>query len=372
MYRIALLSLFHDRGKLVAAIAGVAFASTLVLVQAGIYAGFLDSASALVRQVGGDVWVMSKGTAVVDEGEALSVGARAVALRHPCVRRARGVILSWVRLRKRSGASGYAQVVAAETGSPVPWAMNQGLPADIERPMRVAVDASQLKKLQIDDEPLHASLEVNDFALYVSAITREISSFTLMPFLFTSVPTARRVTGLADGRFTYLVLDLANSSCEEEVVRSVRRERDLYAMSTKEFQSESEDYWVGGSGAGTALAFGALLGLIVGVAIVGQTLYAVTKEHLTELATLKALGAARSRLVGFVAWQGVFLCAVGVLSGLVMAAGVRELVAGLGLKVILSPAVVQIGGSAIALMCAIASLTSVLKVISLEVAEVFK
>ena len=45
MRRIALLSLAHDRGKLVASLAGVAFAATLVVAQIGLYVGFLDSSS---------------------------------------------------------------------------------------------------------------------------------------------------------------------------------------------------------------------------------------------------------------------------------------------------------------------------------------
>jgi putative ABC transport system permease protein len=372
MLRIALFSLIHDRGKLMAAIAGVAFASTLILVQAGIYAGFLDSASAMIRKVGGDVWLMAKGTEVIDEGETLSVGTKAVALRHPCVKNARGVILTWARIRKANGAFSTSQVVAAEDGSLVPWSMARGLPRDIEGPMRVAVDTSQLKKLQIQGDPMGAPLEANGLTMYVSALTSGIHSFTLMPFLFTSVATARRVTFTADGRFTYLVLDLAHPSCEDEVVRYLRAERDLHAMTTKEFALNSESYWVGGSGAGTALAFGALLGLIVGIAIVGQTLYSVTKEHLTELATLKALGASRARLVGFVVWQAAFLCLIGELSGIVMAIGVREVVAGFGLKVILSQTVLAVGATTIALMCVVASATSVLRVLHLEVAEVFK
>ncbi|MGE5784807.1 MAG: ABC transporter permease, partial [Myxococcales bacterium] len=259
-----------------------------------------------------------------------------------------------------------------EPGALIPWSMAHGLPSDIEGPMRVAIDTSQLKKLQIADSPLTASFEANASTIYVSALTQGIHSFTLMPFLFMSVPTARRVTGIAEGRFTFLVLELANRACEGDVMSTVKAEPDLHALTTREFQQKSEDYWVGGSGAGTALAFGALLGLIVGIAIVGQTLYAVTKEHLTELATLKALGASRSRLVGFVAWQAALLCVVGQVSGLLMALGVRELVYGFGLKVILSPSVTLVGCGAIALMCVLASMTSILRVLSIEVAEVFK
>ena len=45
-----------------------------------------------------------------------------------------------------------------------------------------------------------------------------------------------------------------------------------------------------GTGAGAALFAGALLGVIVGTVIVAQTLYSSTKDHLSEFATLRAMG----------------------------------------------------------------------------------
>jgi hypothetical protein len=59
--RIALKSLLHDRGKAGAALAGVAFATTLLLVQSGVYLGFLETSAGLISRVGGDVWVMARG-----------------------------------------------------------------------------------------------------------------------------------------------------------------------------------------------------------------------------------------------------------------------------------------------------------------------
>lgn len=372
MYRIAMLSLVHDRGKLVAAVAGVAFAAMLVLVQGGMYSGFLDSASAPIRNMGGDVWVMAKGTEVIDEGEPLSAGTRGTAARHPCVKQVRGVIMGWAWARKENGAPSTVQIVAAEEGSLIPWSMISGLPSDVGGPMRVAVDAGELSKLHIHGDPIGLAMDVSGYRVHIAALTRGIRSFTLMPYLFTSVRTARRVTGMGEGRFTFLALDLAHPSCTGDVIAAINAEPDLEAMTTAEFRQKSEDYWVGGSGAGTALAFGALLGLIVGTAIVGQTLYAVTKEHAKELATLKALGASRRHLLGFVAWQAVFLCLAGQVLGLAMAFSVRGIVTGMGVKVILSQSVVASGAAAIAGMCIVASVSSVLRVLKLEVAEVFQ
>jgi putative ABC transport system permease protein len=58
---------------------------------------------------------------------------------------------------------------------------------------------------------------------------------------------------------------------------------------TDAFRSRSRSFWLFGTGAGAALFAGALLGMIVGVIIVAQTLYASTKEFANEFATLRAI-----------------------------------------------------------------------------------
>src|SRR3982751_3489095 len=94
MHDVALLSLLHDRGKLAAAIAGVALAATLLLVQIGLFVAFLSTSSAIIDRIGGDVWAMAHGTEVVDNGETLSAGSRAAVASLPCVTHVRGVVVA--------------------------------------------------------------------------------------------------------------------------------------------------------------------------------------------------------------------------------------------------------------------------------------
>lgn len=374
MLRIALQSLAHDRGKLVASLAGVAFAATLVFAQVGLYAGFLQSSSAVIRQVGGDVWVMAKGTAVVDNGERLSAGSREIAAAHPCVERVRGLVLSFQALRKPNGSLEAVQVVGFEPHPRhvLPWAMARGLPQDLHAPMRVAVDRLDVDKLAIDGDPVGAELGIGNESVRVAAVTDGIRAFTLAPYVFAELDTARRLAMLGADQVFYWVLDLARPECASDVVASVGRHPDLVARPTDEFREMTEEYWVAGSGAGTALGFSALLGLVVGVVIVGQTLYAVTKEHLRELATLKAIGASPAEIVSFVAWQAAFLALIGGGLGLAMAFGVQSWAIEVGLTIVLSGPVLAVGCTAVLAMCAIASLWSVRAVLALEAAEVFR
>ena len=372
--RIAVFSLVHDRGKFLGALCGVSFAAMLVLVQSGLYQGFQQTSSEVIRRAGGDLWVMVRGTPVVDSGEVMSVAARYFIEGHPCIGRTRGLVQSFATIRKAAGTEDSVVLVGYEP-DPVqvlPWNLLRGLPGHLHGPSRVAVDELDLDKLQIHGDPLKASLEVGGQTVYVVGLTRGIRSFTLSPYMFTEIHTARRLLGLARDQAHFWLVDLRHPACREDVTRWIHRHPELLARTPEEFSRITESYWVGGSGAGTALGFSAVLGLIVGLVIVGQTLYSMTKDHRRELATLKAMGAKRWELAGFVFWQTALLAGAGGATGALLALGARAGLSGMGLLVVLSESVFLFGLGAILLMCFLASVSSVRVIFALEAAEVFK
>lgn len=374
MRRIAIQSLLHDRGKFLAALAGVSFAASLVLIQVGLYAGFLSMASGIIRRTGGDLWVMPRGIEVIDNSEPMSAAARAAASSHPCVARVRGMIYTFIPVRKPRGTPDAVTLVGYEPGDDpvVPWTLHRGLPQDLHGHLRAAVDHVDLRKLQIDGDPIGSLLQVNGHTVRVAATTAGMRSFTLVPFLFTEIQNARRIAHMNEDRASYWIVDLRDPRCVDDVVAHVQRHRDLQAIPAARFAELTENHWVRESGAGSALGFTALLGLIVGVVIVGQTLYAVTREHLKELATLKAIGASNAEIVRFVGWQAGLLALVGGSLGVAISFGAREGVAAQGLVVVLDGPVLGLGIGAVVAMCAAASVWSVRAVLKLEAAEVFK
>ena len=126
------------------------------------------------------------------------------------------------------------------------------------------------------------------------------------------------------------------------------------------------------SGAGAALAFVALLGLVVGVVIVGQTQFALVREHLRELGMLRAVGASRSELAAFVAWQAGFVAAVGGASGIGLAVLLRRTLAGRSVELVYGPATLATSAGAVVVMCGLASIFSLATVLRLDVAKVLQ
>jgi putative ABC transport system permease protein len=374
--RIALRTLFQSKGKALSAVVGVAAAGTLILVQLGLYLGFMLTSSALVMRSGGDVWVMATGTEVLDNAEALGPSARQRLASHPCVRRVRGIIVDYVQVRAPNGELVATQVFGVEgpgDGSPLmPWSMHHGLPSALDAPGRVAIEALDVKKLHVDGEPLGAPLEAGGDVVHIAAMSYGLRSFTLMPYVFTRLPQARRLTRYGDGQATFWVGDLKDASCAPAVIAHVEGEPELDAHTGGEFVEMTQAFWVLNSGVGTVLTFGAVLALVVGMIVIGQTLSAITRSHLRELGTLKALGASRRELAGFVGWQALFLMILDGCLAVVLAFGCRALLGRFGLEVALTRGVLALGGLAVLTMCALAASRSIRVVLQLEANEVMK
>jgi putative ABC transport system permease protein len=374
MRRIAIQSLLHDRGRLAAALLGVVLSSTLAIVQLGVYAGFRVACSAIISHVGGDVWVMSKGTPVFDYGRPLPEGARMILAEHPCVRRVRGVAIAWASTQTETSPPVQAFFVGLEPGGPgeVPWEVERGLPADLEETMRVSVDRFDLGKLHLPENPIGSAITVGEKPGRVAVLTAGIKTFTLAPYVFSGIENVRAIVGMTSAQSQFWVADLKDRSCTANVIRWVEERGHLGARSTDDFRRASEQYWIDSSGVGVILAFGTILGLLVGGAIVAQTLYTITNDHMRELAGLKAMGASGVELGSFVAWQTAFIAVVGGALGLAAAWGLRAVCLQHGMNVVLSREVIASGLGAVLLVCVLSSLFSLKAVVRVDCAKVFR
>ena len=125
----------------------------------------------------------------------------------------------------------------------------------------------------------------------VAAITSGIRSFTTTPYVFTSLAHADTYTGTPPDKVSYLLVRVAPGADIGAVRQQLAaRLSKVEVLTPQEFRTRSRQFWLFTTGAGAALFFGAVLGVIVGTVIVAQTLYSSTKDHLGEFATLRAIG----------------------------------------------------------------------------------
>jgi len=131
-------------------------------------------------------------------------------------------------------------------------------------------------------------------------------------------------------------------------------------------------YWSSRTGVGAGFFTTAALGVIVGLVVVGQILYNGTLEHLREYGTLKAMGARNSAILRVIVYQALISAVVGMVLGGALALAAKAAMAGANLNVLLTRDLVITTAVLTAVMCCLASLLSVVKVLRLDPASVFK
>ncbi len=91
--------------------------------------------------------------------------------------------------------------------------------------------------------------------------------------------------------------------------------KDIVVFSKEGFAKFEQDYWRGSTAIGFIFTLGTLMGFIVGIVIVYQILYTDVSDHLPEYATLKAMGYRSSFLFSVVLQEALILSVLGYLPG---------------------------------------------------------
>jgi putative ABC transport system permease protein len=148
--------------------------------------------------------------------------------------------------------------------------------------------------------------------------------------------------------------------------------KDVDVVTSGRFSAMTRFYWMFTTGAGVAVLLAALLGLVVGVVVVAQTIYATTMDHIREYGTLKAMGATNGYLYRVIMQQAV----ISAVAGYSLAMFVSWFVvrgSEKGGAAILLPLPVAVGMLGLTIvMCTGAALVSINKVTRLDPAMVFK
>lgn len=100
--------------------------------------------------------------------------------------------------------------------------------------------------------------------------------------------------------------------------------QDVKVLSKQDFIQFEQNYWNSSTPIGFIFSLGVILGLVVGTVIVYQILYTNVSEHLSEYATLKAIGYRHNYLLSVVLQQATFIAILGYIPGFLISAILYE------------------------------------------------
>lgn len=372
MISLALRLIAHKPLRYLVALFGISVAAGLALIQFGLYRGFKENASVLVDNTGGDVWVCGKYHRNFDFPGIITRkvlektrGASGVSWAYP-------MLIVFAQWKFDDGQTQTVQVVGYDASQRIggPWKMETGVPEDLVAPGSVSVDTCTRRKLR--NASLGTTGEINGIRVVVHAVTDGIRSFQGNPIVFTNVETARAIGHLGQDDLHYVIVGLSPGVSPDEVLPHLNSMDYVEAYSKPAFGLKAQRYWLESTGAGTALAFAALMGLIVGVVVAGQVLYTSTIEHLKEWGTLKAIGATNGQVTMAIVFQAISwaLPAHVVAGGFLWIA--MQTIEGKGIHPSIDMNTYLLAGVLTVCVCVLSSLLSVMRVMQVEPADVFK
>lgn len=373
MWVLAVKNLIHDKVRLLITLIGIMFSVALILIQVGMFLGMTSNSSTVIEHSEGDLWIMARNSQNFDMvnpfPENLVVAARSV----EGVEWAENLIQQFAFMRLQDGGTEQIEVIGFDLSGKVgrPWNIVTGDLNLLRGSDAIFVDRTAFQRL--------GALKVGDVRelvrrkVRIAGITNGIMSFTTAPYIFTSYETAQRIVPeqLLE-KTTYVVVKARPGYPIERLKEDLQKRFHNYDVHTsKEWAEKTRNYWTWETGIGAGFFGNALMGFIVGLVIVSQTIYSATMEHIREYGTLKAIGA-RNRDIYLVILQQAGIAA---LAGFLLAVLIQ------GFVLLIKPITVQIVAPAglylftfllTLFMCGLAAIISVRKVASIDPVEVFK
>ena len=367
MFALAWRNLTHDRTRFTVNVFGIAFAVFLMTFQAGLLAGFTLAASRVIDSCSADLWIAPRGVPCFDFAATLQERTREIARGIEGVADAGRVASGFAVFQKTNGLRQTVMVLGVDElfAGRVPR-VRSGV-----RRESTLVDRTDAMLLVAGKTP--ASVEINGHRARVSGVSVGFASFLGSPYVFTGYEDAIDYLRVPPEQAMFVLVKASPGVDLSRLRDRLRRRFPNYDVWTRaEFSTRARTYWVVQTGAGGALSLSALLGFLIGLAIISQTTYATTMENIEEYATLKAMGASRGFVRGVVLLQSLCCGACGALLGFIAVDPAASLARSIVTWVLVPRWTFGAVSATTLLMCALASVMSVRAATRVEPGRVFR
>jgi putative ABC transport system permease protein len=328
---LAWLQLSHEKVRLLVAIAGISFADILMFMQLGFRDALFDSAVKFHTNVNGDVFLVSPQSTALIAMKSFPRRRLYQTLAFKDVESTTPIYLGF-GIWKNPEKKNTRQIMVIGFN-----------PADKELFQLPGV-SENLEKMQLPDTYLfdeksreqfgdipkmfntgqRVETEVDGRRINVGGLFTLGASFGADGNLMTSDTNFARMFKQRDaGLIDIGVVKLKPGADVPATIAAMEAyfPKDVKVFSKEEFVEFEKSYWQSGTSIGFIFTLGTVMGFIVGIVIVYQILYTDVADHLSEYATLKAMGYTDFYLLTVVFQEAIILSIVGFFPGMLAAVG---------------------------------------------------
>ena len=330
------LQLSRQKGRLLVAISGVAFADLLMLMQLGFRNALFNSATQLHESLRADIVLLSPQALNLQDLSTFTrrrlfqaMDIRGVATAEPIY----NSLVTWKNPQSRKKTQ--VMIIGFNPDKPafdLPE-VNQNINS-IKLPDTILFDEAtrgeygeaiaQIKQGQ------NVTTEIKGRTVTIANLFKVGASFAADGTLMTSDQNFLRLFPQQDsGSVNLGLIRLEPGYKAEEVAEKLkyhlRNADDVKILTKEEFIKFEKSYWQSNTPIGFIFSLGTMMGFIVGVIIVYQVLSTDVNAHIKEYATFKAMGYKNEFLLSIVFEEAIILALLGFIPGAAISTGLYAL-----------------------------------------------
>lgn len=322
------LQLTRDKTRLAVALAGIAFADILMFMQIGFRDALYYSNVRLHSSLKGDIVLINQQSNAVLAMEAFSQRRLFKALELQAVESVHPIYLDYTSWR--NPVTGRPRSILIFGFNPESNLFNlPGVEENLNKlklPDVVLFDRSSREEYgpiaTEVDQGNTVTAEVRRRKMRVEGLFTLGASFGADGNLITSdINFLRIFTDRQRGLIDIGLIRLKPGSNPNIVAQQLRNylPPDVNVLTKQEFIEFERNYWASSTAIGFIFTLGTIMGFIVGTVIVYQILYTEVSDHLSEYATLKAIGYTQRYLLTVILQEALLLACLGYIPGWIFA-----------------------------------------------------
>ena len=369
MLKLAWRNLTNEPTRMAISITGIALALVLILVIAGIFAGSEEFAVAYIRNEPAPIWLMQSGVANMHMSSSyIAPELLAAAGQVNGVRDVTGVLYTGGNIESgEESILGYVIGIDPEAEIGGPWKLVEGR----QNPERgeIVIDAELAKRLGVE---LGDEVSLFNTAHKIIGLSRGNFGIGSSMAFINKQALSEWMAVPPDAASFALVRPEVGIDVDALAARMQSELPDLNVMQQADFAASDIDL-IRQMGVDIIRAMN-IIAYIVGLLVIGLTIYTATLERSREYGMLKALGANNARLAVVVLGQALISAALGILLGAGLAFGVAALITRVSpdMLILIDPGYVLNQVPILTLVTGVAALLPASRIASLDPMIAFK
>jgi putative ABC transport system permease protein len=331
---LAWLQLSHEKIRLLVAIAGISFADILMFMQLGFRDALFESAIRFHSNLSGDIFLQSPQSTALIAMKSFPSRRLYQSLAFPGVETATPIYINQAIWKNPVDGSTRGIFVYGFNPKDTKLFQLPGIAENIDKlktPDTFLFDRKSRVQFgpipQLFEEGKKVETEIRSRKIKIGGLFTLGASFGADGNLITSDTNFIRLFKRDRGLIDIGVIQVKPGTDIPATIAAMRAyyPKDVRIFSRQEFIDEELHYWQTGTSIGFIFTLGTIMGFIVGIVIVYQILYTDVADHLSEYATLKAMGYTDFYLLTVVFQEAIILSIVGFFPGMFAAVGLYSM-----------------------------------------------